>query len=482
MAGGFRILSVDGARNADVSTDQSLQVLLFDGNGRALAYQNAGVLAPVTARGLPLIGDDYKIARLIRGSVDGTLKAGNSSPVFYDSIEGATVDTNKWTATTTTMTITQAIGTGTNYNNGASVATTVGAQEVSTKQFPFIGKNGYEFRCRVRHTAHFNGNLIESGFGPAGATATTAAVVNGAFWRKDSTGQYLPVISINSTEVLGTPISQASFLTLVPTTDYFYMDVFLEESRATFRITTQGGVVVNEQYIDFGPLIGTFTVTHLPVFHRTYNSGATGTAVQLFVAQTSVWQIDSIAAPYQNLQAGMNYGSLTSPTVYSQNANYANSSAPGSATLANATAGYTTLGGQWQFAAVAGAETDYALFGFQVPAPYGFICTGVRISAWNNIVAVATTATVIEWGLGFNSSAVSLATAGASPPMKKKIGVHTFSIAAAVGASGGPDVQWQGIEVVQPGKFLHVIAKVILGTATATEIFRGTVSIDGYFE
>jgi len=49
-------------------------------------------------------------------------------------------------------------------------------------------------------------------------------------------------------------------------------------------------------------------------------------------------------------------------------ANYANSAAPASATLSNTAAGYTTLGGQFQFAAVAGAETDYALFAYTVPA------------------------------------------------------------------------------------------------------------------
>ena len=49
-------------------------------------------------------------------------------------------------------------------------------------------------------------------------------------------------------------------------------------------------------------------------------------------------------------------------------ANYANSAAPANASLANITAGYTTLGGQFQFAAVGGAETDFALFAFLNPA------------------------------------------------------------------------------------------------------------------
>ncbi len=100
-----------------------------------------------------------------------------------------------------------------------------------------------------------------------------------------------------------------------------------------------------------------------------------------------------------------------------QTANYANTAAPASATLSNTAAGYTTLGGQWQFAAVAGAETDYALFGFQVTAAAAasanknLFITGIRIEAVNTGAAVATTATLLQWGLAVGGTAVSLATA-----------------------------------------------------------------------
>jgi len=484
MPGGLRILSVDGARNADVSTDNAMRVILYDGNGLPVAYQNSAALVPTTARGLPLLAADYKLARMMRSSPDGTLRAGDDMPLLYDSTEGAAVDTNKWIQTTTTMTITQAAATGTLYNAASSVATTVGAMQASHRRFPFVGRNAIAFRQKLRATAHNSNNLIETGFANPPAAATTAQVIDGAFWRKDGTGQWLPVISINSSDILGNPISNATFIAAVATTDYFFASVFLEETRATFRLITGLGVLIAEQTIDFQQQSGsaTFSTTHLQAFTRTYNSGATGTATQLFVAQTSVWQIDSIPAPYQNVQAGMNYGSLTSPTAFTQNANYANSAAPTSATLSNTAAGYTTLGGQWQFAAVASAETDFALFAIQIPAPYAFVVTGVKISAWNNVVAVATTGTVIEWGLAFNSSAVSLATAAPYTPMRKKIGAHSWAVAAPVGALGGPDVQWNGIEVVQPGRFFHIIAKIPLGTATATEIFRGTCTVEGYFE
>jgi len=57
------------------------------------------------------------------------------------------------------------------------------------------------------------------------------------------------------------------------------------------------------------------------------------------------------------LASGQGLGSYQSGAT--QTANYAPTSAPASATLSSAAAGYATLGGQFQFLAVAGAETDY---------------------------------------------------------------------------------------------------------------------------
>lgn len=478
----------DGAGAAgtvSVGANFALRATLYDDQGAPgtiLAKQDRTAIVPGTTRGMPGAGADYKIARLTRCSPDGALRSGEDTLLLYDSVEGAAVDTNKWIQTTTTMTIVQAAGTGIQFNAGSSVAATVGAMQNSHRRFPFMSRAAIAGRFRARATAHSNNNLHELGFG-APATATTASIGDGAVWRKDGTGQWVPVVSINGAEALGTPISNATFIASVATTDYCYFEIFLEESRATFTIVTQAGVIVNEQAVDFGATIGTFAVTHLQSLERTYNSAGTGVAVQLFVAQAAVWLMDTFGPNWQQSMAGLNYGSLTSPTAYTQLANYANSAAPASATLSNTAAGYTTLGGQWQFAAVATAETDFALFGFQVPAPYAFTVTRVQITSINMVAAVATTATILQWGLGFNSSAVSLATAAPYAPMRKVIGLQSFPIAAAISAMpSNPTVIWEGLETVQPSRFFHVILKVPIGTATATEIFRGTCDVSGYFE
>jgi hypothetical protein len=279
------------------------------------------------------------------------------------------------------------------------------------------------------------------------------------------------------------------------TTDYAWYEIFLEESRATFTVLSHAGSILSSQVMEIGSSNGgagvttqarMFAVTHIAaVFHvATLNSNAT-VAPQIIVNQCTVLSVDQmVQRPHVVAQSSMGLNFLTSPTLHTQLANYANSAAPASATLSNTAAGYTTLGGQWQFAAVAGAETDYALFAWTNPTPYTFYCTGIDIGeALNTVVAVATTATVLQWSAAFNSSAVSLATSAPYTPMRITLGTQTFAVGAAVGNTA-PGFDWDpGTPLaVFPGRFLHIILKMPIATGTATEIFRGTVAVDGFFE
>jgi len=181
----------------------------------------------------------------------------------------------------------------------------------------------------------------------------------------------------------------------------------------------------------------------------------------------------SQAAASLGMSAGRN------PYTGAQTENHTNSTAPVSATLSNTAAGYATLGGRFQFIAPAGAVTDFALFGFAVPVGSRFICEGVRIESYNTGAAVATTATVLEWAVGFNSSAVSLATANI---VRRQCGVQSFAIGAAIAAPAPAiDITFATPEAVESGRFLHVILNVPIGTATASQIIRGQVSVKGRF-
>jgi hypothetical protein len=169
-------------------------------------------------------------------------------------------------------------------------------------------------------------------------------------------------------------------------------------------------------------------------------------------------------------------------------ANWANNAAPSAATLSNTAAGYTTLGGQFLFNAVAGAETDYALFGFLVPALTAtnkgntLIVRGITISTYSTGAAVGSD-TILQWGVGFGSSAVSLATAdaltGTKAPRRIPVGIQKFAAATTNSVAENIFVKFSQPFPVNPSEYFHVILKMPLGAATASLTFRGTVTIDG---
>jgi hypothetical protein len=171
------------------------------------------------------------------------------------------------------------------------------------------------------------------------------------------------------------------------------------------------------------------------------------------------------------------------PLEGTQTANHTNNTVPGTAALSNTVPSYATLGGKFLFASAVGAETDYALFGYQVPSTHRFICTGVRISA-AVAVALTTTATLLEWALGLGSTAASLATADADPvfgPRILPLGSQGFVASAAVGIAA-PDILclFDSELVVEASRYVHAIVREPVGAATGT--FRGAVTFDGWFE
>jgi len=469
------------------ATSKAARQTPYDSSGNVLAVPTRGAIA-ATAGGVIIAGADHKVARAIRADDTGTLRTSGESLFLYDNSEGAAYDSNKWVQTITTSTVAQAALTGMLFNANSTLTATTGAVHVSHRQFPWPNGSILLGRWYARPTTHFANGVIELGFGaPASPTALT--VVNGAHWRKDTGGQWLPVVAINGTEYLGTPISNATFIASVPVTDYAMFTVELRYKLARFCIFTQAGVLVHSADIEWTSLatgVVGLAVTHIPCFMRQWNNGAVATAVQLFVKSVQISLLDVISQrDYRVGQSGMNYNSLTSPTVYTQAAQHTNSADPAAAVLSNTTPSYTTLGGLFigPTPTPAGAVTDFALFAWTCPAPFTFYVTGAKICVSNRGVIVATTATVLEWFLGFNASSGSLASAAPYAPMRVAIGRQAFAIGAAIDAVA-PDVVWTpGTPLaVQPGRTLIVGLRIPVGTATAAGFLRGMVAIDGFYE
>jgi hypothetical protein len=195
------------------------------------------------------------------------------------------------------------------------------------------------------------------------------------------------------------------------------------------------------------------------------------------------------------MYAGMGYGSYqyaTGAASIGQTAQWTNSTAPANATLSNTAAGYTTLGGLFSFAAVAGAATDYALFALQVPLGSASVpgrnlyIRGVRIETVNTGAAVATTPTTLQWALGVGASAVSLATTESTTtkaPRRIPLGIQSFVVGDVAGKQGNTiDVNFDAAVVVNAGEFVHIILRMPIGTATASQVLIGQVTINGFWE
>jgi hypothetical protein len=331
-----------------------------------------------------------------------------------------------------------------------------------------------KFRARINRV---NNSVMEFGFGDAGTF--NGANTAGAYWQVTASGVIQPVVTYNSVDQTGTNISG-----VIDVAKYYTFDVIVDDDQATFFCQdTATNAMVSVQTLSLSTSAQRlFSATQLPVFARLYNTGvAPASAPSLFITDVYAAGLDANHnRPWAYSLASMDRNSSQNPFTGAQLAAWANSAEPTSATLSNTAAGYTTLGGKFQFAAVAGAATDYALFGFQVPAPGNLTITGVDIETWNIGAAVATTPTLLTWAIGTGSTAVSLATATVN---RIGLGAQSLPVGAAIG-SQAPRISksFQTPLHVASGRFLHIILRMPVGTATASQVIAGMVNIEGYFD
>lgn len=452
------------------------RIMLYDTAGNPMVFQDRTAIG-ASPFGVPVMGKNDATARVIRVDKYGSVRTAVETLMLHDDVEGATLNTQLWTSTATTMTSSQS-ATGITLNASAITTINTGIMLVSQKQIPKMPSAPLKFRTRLRYTLVSNQGA-EFGFGSPSAV-TTVQIANGAFWQITTGGAINPVVAFNGTNVAtGTNVAGS-----LSTSNYYFFDIVVDDDKAIFIVQDAStGAVISEQTLQI-PITQqrVWAVTHLPVFYRIYNGGsAPASAGQLIITDTYCALMDvATNKPWSHQLAGNCQGQEVSPTAFTQTHQFANSAAPASATLSNTAAGYTTLGGLWQFAAVAGAATDYCLFGFTVPAPYSFCCTGIRIGAWNTGAAVATTPTLLVWGIGGNGASANLSTGG---HLRLPIGSQSFAVGAAVGANV-PDIAEAFTEPVrtESGKNFAVILRMPVGSATASQVVAGSVLVKGYFE
>jgi len=424
--------------------------------------------------------DQFSRGTLVPEPISSALATCAYSVHFNNQNEGAALDARNYTSATTTQTITQASGFIT--LNASAITTLSTVSRVATHRgFPYFDGQPlvavWTFKRPTGQVGQAN-ETVEMGL--FNATGTTAAT-DGTLLRWNPSGEFRAVSIFNSTE------SQSAALTS-PTANTTH-------TAAVFRRATG-----TDYFID-GTLVATVNDTSqanpwstrtVSFSARVMNSAsAPSTAPQLLLGPVTILRCGDADKSWGDKLAAVGLSSLQAPlTPFAQTANHANSTSPTSATLSNTAAGYTTLGGRWQFAAPAGAATDFALFGYTVPAGYQAYITGIAISTCNTGAAVATTATILDWSIAIDSTAVSLATADSfGPPFvtmgprRVPLGMQGFQVAAGIGACA-PDIvrTFSPPLVAEPGRFVHVIVQIPVGTATASQVIRGDVTVTGYFE
>lgn len=466
---------------ANVNSTYSLETTLKDASWNTLAPKHRENIDLNTQGSMLVSAKNDDTAVMLRADRKWNLLSGNYNPEIIDAFEWATVNVQKWTATSTTFVPAQSTTGGYNMNN--TNLTTANAVSVLQTQRLFykIPRVPLQAKFRVRANINTNSNA-DFGFGVP--TTTTLIVPNGVAVRVIN-GLWSIVCTFNNVETVTANINKLSdwlqFATNNTNAEFYVVDIIADDDNIIATIqNTQTGDIIAKWGIEV-PLssLAMWWATALPFYARVWNAAvAPSIAPVVTLGYTQILTTDmvyngSITAGNLGMTAGRN------PFTGAQLENHTNSTAPTSATLSNTAAWYATLGGRFQFAATAGAATDYALFGFTVPAGSKFICEGIHIELYNTVVAVATTPTIFEWSMWFNSSAVSLATANI---IRRQVGCQNFQVGAWVGACATAiETNFITPEVVESGRFVHVILNMPVGTATATEIFRGICLIKWRF-
>ena len=468
----MQIYGIDNVTRADVDSVNNLKVTL----PQTVNSTNSGKIGYVFLAAGP---NNRAITSF--GPM-GRLATGVQTMELFDPIDGAALNTMVWNQAAVSMLIAQSATTGfLVLNNTALTTINTSCQITSIKQMQLINTFVPTVRIlfKTPNVPQINATM-ELGFLEAFGTA---APTNGAFFRWSSSGEFRAVTVFSSVETSSAVLTNPS-VNVVHT-----VHITFRGTKVEFWLDE---VLVAEVSNPAGNPTPTAS-SRIALGARVYTGGtAPVTAPEMHLAAFSLWRNDlNTNKAWPNQMVAIGRGAYQSPTTpFSQTANHANSTSPVSATLSNTAAGYTTLGGRWQFAAPAGAATDFALFGFQVPAGFQLFVTDFRFDVTNTGAAVATTATIMDVGVAVNSSAVSLATVDAFgtnvyAPRRMSLGQIGWIVGDAIGVQGrGAPI---GLELVTPwtvdsARFFHVIVQIHTGTATAGQIPRGNCYIGGYIE
>lgn len=453
-----------------INTDHEAKVALTQD------VENSGFTSLVSEKGV--FPNGTRIMRELEISEDYRLRTEQDTLFFTDQAAGTVINTSIWTSPISTMTVTLAQNAYI-LNAGNSVTAGHYAIHKTWRTFPMAYKGGAIYaECTMLYTAIPTTNhSIEGGLFNC---TTTADPTDGVFFRLRDGNVY--AVAVNSS------VEQSVLISAAPTPNVETNLVI--EATSTSVIFWMNNVPVAK--IENSP--ATFSIqsqSQLPFQVRQFN-GAVNPAYAL---QTKISNISvtltghDMSRLWPTARAGMGGGCYQIPSGAGSNgqtAAYANGAAPTTRTLSATTKMEVGLGGQAAFAAFAGVETDYNLFGYQVPANNTLIIRGLRIETANLGAAVTTTGTLLQWSIGIGSTADTLAgTESATVKVRRAIplGFQNFPVSSPIGYTADPiDINLDAPVVIHGGEWFQIIFRQPVGSATASEVYRVLAMVNGYFE
>ena len=454
------------------------------GSVRMMCENDAGDITGEVLLRSPEVSQDYR------------LRVGVDTLLFTDTFNATAQNTGNWKHTFTTMTMTQSAGFLNINAAGTSTVASNSAFLQTWRYFPLLGTAPLSVEFTGQITALPGANeIFLAGLGVAVAAAEP---VDGCWWELSSNGLN-GVIRYNSGVTAKTELVSAANLSGMP-----------------LHTNAKYVMVVGERGIDWwidDVLYGVteipsangqpFMTTALPVFLQKYNSGTVGSSPNMIikVGDVSVLLSDLNANTTwanQMSSCGLGMQGLNGGTMGNPQVQWANTALPTAAAATNTTAALGAfLGGIFQMNAPATSATDVIVASYQNPlggvnqTPRTMKLRGIKIDCVNAVAAVATTASTFAVALAWGASALSLATAEtasfanntAKARRIQPLGVISFPVGAAIGAMATPlQFDFEAPIVVNPGEFVQVIVKILVGTATATEVFQWIVSPNLYHE
>ena len=476
----------DTAGKANVDANFNLQVA---GPGRTAADvvrgggEAAGAAAIIFSENDPGSVTGARLVYSPETDDDYRLRIGSDTILDSETFNYTAQNTGKHAYVTTTMTAGWT-ATGLTTNALSITTTTTGTRVKTWAEFPVYGPASTYFEAKISFSALTCPSNVLVDFGPFRESGTNPFTpTDGAYFSLTSAGLVGACVT-NS----GTPQTVALPLTWVVGQVY------------KFTIT------VTEKDVEYwinDVLYGTlprptgagqpFASTTLPWCIRQAHVGAAGGVFQVTVRDYTISLGGLVLAHHLGEVGNMALGAYQglSGGTMGQLAQWANTALPTAAAGTNTTAALGSgLGGLFQLNAPATSATDVIISSYQAPAGTVAVqgrryrVNGVWVSATNLGAAVATTETAFALALAFGHTAVSLATAegvAAKAPRRIGLGNLSWAVGSAIGAPAREGSIYRSFTnpiYLNPGEFVAVVAKILVGTATASEVFAFNVGFD----